>query len=155
MTATDSGEDAHETDSGQERTHEHVGSRRSLATKGALAGSAVTLGAAGSATAQEDEEVLVYSYSYWPDTNFEVLSRLQQSTTVDLLEVDGEMVDVISQPDNWNGHVIRYDRGTETAGLTTFLFLRDGTFDEGDTETLSEAASMFSSRLNLLSTSLD
>ncbi|UHQ96149.1 calcium-binding protein [Natrinema halophilum] len=132
-------------------------SRRTFIKKGALAASAIALGTAattGTASAQQDEQGLVFSYDYFPGAEFTVVARLEQTATVNVLEVDGELVDEISQPDDWNGHVIRYETRGGAAGVTTFLFLRDAVLSSGDTGSTSGDASMFSSELNLLSTSL-
>ncbi len=146
------------TDENYETEHDRSGdSRRSFMKKGALATGALVLGAGASSStvsAQDGEQVLVFSYDYLPNQDFEVLASLEQSTTVSALEVDGEMVDEISQPDDYDGYVIRYDMGEDTAGITTFLFSEDADLSEGDTDTLSADASVFSSDLNLLSASL-
>ncbi|QLG47565.1 calcium-binding protein [Natrinema halophilum] len=125
--------------------------------KGAATASAVALGTAataGTATAQETVAALVFSYDYFPGSDFTVVSPLQQSTTVDVLQVDGETVDEITQPDEYDGHVIRYDDGGENAGVTTFLFTQDG-LSSGDSGTMGQDAQMFSSDLNLLETSIN
>ncbi|MFC4247717.1 calcium-binding protein [Natribaculum luteum] len=141
------------------RKYDDSNSRREFIQKGGLTASALALGvtATGTATAQQNERALVFSYNYLPEADFTVVGRLRKSLTVDLLEVDGEMVDEISQPDEWNGHVIRYDvdGGSDAAGITTFLFLQNQTLDSGDTASTSADASMFSSELNLLNTSID
>ncbi|WP_254768119.1 calcium-binding protein [Salinilacihabitans rarus] len=132
-------------------------SRRSFMKKGALAASAVAFGAgatAGTAAAQDDGDVLAFSYDYFPGADFEVLAVMEQSTTNSVLRVDDEEVDEIDDPSDWDGHVIRYDMGGDTAGVTTFLFSEDG-LSEGDSGTLGEDARMFSDDLNLLEVSLD
>ncbi len=148
------------TDENYETEHGSDGeSRHSLAKKGTLAASGLALGAAASSTASaqddDDDEALVFAYDYIPDEDFDVLASLDQGTTVSALEVDGEMVDEISQPDDYNGYVIRYDTGNDSAGITTFLFLRDQTLDTDDSEGFESDATMFSPDLNLLSVSLD
>ncbi|WP_120246522.1 calcium-binding protein [Halopiger aswanensis] len=124
--------------------------------KSALAAGALTLGtgAFGTATvAAQREQVAVFADSYYPGANFDVIDPLQQGTTVDILQVDDEPVTEISQPDEWTGHVIRYDIG-QGAGITTFLFVRGDRFSRGDSGTIGPEASVLSSDLNLLTTSL-
>ncbi len=146
-------DDVHEFEHGREGE-----SRRSLAKKGTLAAGGLALGAAASSTAaaqDDDDDALVFAYDYIPGQDFEVLSQLDQGTTVQVLQVDDEEVDEIGSPDEYNGYAIRYDSNDDTAGVTTFVFLRDETLDTGDSETFEGDATMFSSDLNLLSVSLE
>ncbi len=125
-------------------------------TKGALATGALTLGtgAFGTATvgAQEDQ-VAVFASELYPGADFDVLAQLQASTTVEILQLDGETVPEISQPDEWNGHIIRYDIGQQS-GITSFLFARGTSLSAGDSGTLGDDASVLSADLNLMNTSL-
>ncbi|WP_231183254.1 twin-arginine translocation signal domain-containing protein [Haladaptatus sp. DYF46] len=143
-------------------TQEHVESkdRRSFMKKGALATGALALGlgSAGSASAQSSN-VLVYTYDYHPSVEFRVVNTLEAATTVRLLErPGGGNVPEISQPDNYNGYIIRYLLGGSNGGqgqITTFMFKQGGqTLSQGDTRQFSGDASIFSSELNLLSTSI-
>ncbi|WP_227379981.1 twin-arginine translocation signal domain-containing protein [Haladaptatus halobius] len=133
--------------------------RRSFMKKGALATGALALGlgSAGSAAAQ-GQNVLVYTYDYHPGVQFRVQNALEQSTTVRLLaRPGGGNVPEISQPDDYNAYIIRYLLGGGDGGqgqITTFVFGRDLTLSQGDTRRFSGDASVFSSALNLLSTSL-
>ncbi|MFC4249605.1 hypothetical protein ACFOZ7_22180 [Natribaculum luteum] len=148
------------TDDEYESEHDSDGeSRQSFTRKGALAAGGLALGAAASSTvaAQDDDDgdALVFAYDYIPGQDFEVLSQLDQSTTVQVLQLDDEEVDEISSPDEYNGYAVRYNTDADTAGTTTFVFLRDETLDTEDTETFEGDATMFSSDLNLLSDSLE
>lgn len=133
--------------------------RRSFMKKGALATGALALGlgSAGSASAQ-GRNVLVYTYDYHPQVQFRVVNALEQATTVRLLErPGGGNVPEISQPDEYDGYIIRYLLGGGGGGqgqITTFVFGRNLSLSQGDTRQLSGDASVFSSTLNLLSTSL-
>jgi hypothetical protein len=134
--------------------------RRSFMKKGALATGALALGlgSAGTAAAQ-NRNVLVYTYDYHPDVQFRVVNTLEAATTVRLLErPGGGNVPEISQPDDYNGYIIRYLLGGGGGGqgqITTFMFSRGGqSLSQGDTRRFSGNASIFSSELNLLSTSL-
>ncbi|SEQ34658.1 hypothetical protein SAMN04489841_1514 [Natrinema salaciae] len=124
--------------------------------KGALATGALTLGtgAFGTATvgAQEDR-IAVFATDLYPGADFDVIAQLQESTTVEILQLDGETVPEISQPDEWTGHIIRYDIGQES-GITTFLFVRGAGLSAGDSGMLGEDASVLSSDLNLMTTSV-
>ncbi|MDS0476870.1 calcium-binding protein [Natrinema sp. 1APR25-10V2] len=125
--------------------------------KSALATGALTLGTGAFGTATvgaQQEQVAVFADSYYPGANFDVVDPLQQGTTVDILQVDDEPVAEISQPDEWTGHIIRYDIG-RGAGITTFLFVRGGRLSRGDSGTIGPDASVLSSNLNLLNTTLD
>ncbi len=121
-----------------------------------LATAALTLGTGAFGTAAvgaQQEQVAVFADSYHPGATFEVVAPLQQGTTVDILQVDDEPVAEISQPDEWTGHLIRYDIG-QGAGITTFLFVRGQGLNAGDSGTIGPAASVLSSDLNLLETTL-
>ncbi|GKZ13322.1 hypothetical protein [Haladaptatus sp. T7] len=142
-------------------TQEHVESedRRSFMKKGALATGALALGlgSAGTAAAQ-NQNVLVYTYDYHPNVEFRVENSLEKATTVRLLQrPGGGNVPEISQPDNYNGYIIRYllgQNGGSDAQITTFLFGDGLSLSQGDTRRLTGGASVFSSTLNLLSTDL-
>lgn len=126
--------------------------------KGALATGALTLGTGAFGTATvgaQQEQVAVFANNYYPGANFDVIDQLQTGTTVDILQVDDETVSEISQPDEWIGHLIRYEVGAAESGITTFLFLRGQSLSADDSGTIGEDAAMLSSQLNLLSTSLD
>lgn len=132
------------------------GSRRSFMKKGALAAGALALGAGASSqsvAAQEDGNALVFAYDFHPGQSFDVVAQMEQSTTVNVLQVDEETVSQISQPDNYTGHIIRYDL-EGGAGITAFLFSQDVSLSAGDSGTLGEDASMFSPELNLLTTNI-
>ena len=123
--------------------------------KSALATGALTLGTVGTATvAAQQEQVAVFADSYYPGANFDVVAQLQQGTTVDILQVDGEPVAEISQPDEWTGHIVRYDIG-QGAGITTFLFVRGQGLDSGASGRIGTEASVLSADLNLLNTAMD
>lgn len=145
----------------EQRDMKNIGSddRRSFMKKGALATGALALGlgSAGS-TAAQGQNVLVYTYDYHPNVQFRVVQALEQSTTVRLLQRSGGRdVPEISQPDDYNAYIIRYQLGGGGGAqgqITTFVFGRDLSLNTGSTRRFSGDASVFSSTLNLLSTSL-
>ncbi|WP_306054330.1 hypothetical protein [Natronococcus wangiae] len=103
-----------------------------------------------------DGQVLTFSYDYQAGSEFDVVSDIETSTTVNILQTaEDETIPEISQPDEYNGYVIRYNGDEAPLSPTTFLFLRDDTLDDDDSGTLGEDASMFSSELNLLETTLE
>lgn len=105
---------------------------------------------------EQEGQALVFSYDYKAGSTFDVISQLETGTTVRLLQTaEGESVPEISQPDEYNGYVIREQTQNGPLAPTTVLFVRGQTFSSGDTATLGEDASMFSSQLNLLSTTLE
>ncbi|WP_435157738.1 hypothetical protein [Haladaptatus sp. DFWS20] len=130
-------------------------SRRTFMKKGALATSALALGlgSVGAAAAQRQENVLVYTYAYHPNVPFRITNALEQSTVVRLLaRPGGGDVAEISQPDDYSGWVIRYDLGGPDAAITAMMFARDASFSRGERYRFSGDATVFSSELNLLST---
>ncbi|WP_408960382.1 hypothetical protein [Natrinema sp. 74] len=105
---------------------------------------------------EQEERVLLFTYDYEAGSTFDVISTLEAETTVRLLQpTDGETVPEIPQPDEYNGYVVRNQTGNGPLEPTTVLFVRERNLSDGDSETLSDEASMFSSRLNLFSTSLE
>jgi hypothetical protein len=105
---------------------------------------------------QDNGNVLVYTYNYEAGESFDVVSELETSTTVRALRTaEEESVPEISQPDEYNGYVIRYQVDDGPEGPTVLMFSRDATFDRGDTGTLGEDAAIFSTQLNLLETPLE
>ncbi|QRV17291.1 calcium-binding protein [Haloterrigena salifodinae] len=124
--------------------------------KGALATGALTLGTGAFGTATvgaQGDQVAVFANNYYPGGNFDVIAPLQTSTTVEVLQLEGETIPEISQPDEWSGHIIRYDIGQQS-GITTFLFVRGQSLSADDSGTMGEEASVLSSDLNLLNTTL-
>lgn len=104
----------------------------------------------------DDGQVLVFTYDYEAGEDFDVVSQLETGTTVSILETaEGETVPEISQPDEYTGHVVRYAADNGPQGPTVLLFTRDQSFSSGDSGTLGEDAQIFSTRLNLISTSLE
>ncbi|SIR88970.1 Tat (twin-arginine translocation) pathway signal sequence [Haladaptatus litoreus] len=143
----------------QEITDVESTERRSFMKKGALATGALALGlgSAGSASAQ-GQNVLVYTYDYHPGVQFRVTASLEQSTTVRLLErPGGGDVPEISQPDDYSAYVIRYQLGGGggRGQITSIVFGRDLSLSTGTTRRFSGDASIFSSTLNLLSTTIE
>jgi hypothetical protein len=131
-------------------------SRREFLKKGLLAASAVGLGIAGVGTvaAQEGRSVLVYFDDYVADARFRVVSVLPASITVRMLTLPGggEALE-ISQPDDYNGYAIRYDRGTGSVAGASYVFTK-GTLQERTKYEFSRDATVFSSRLGLLETTV-
>ncbi|WP_255168061.1 hypothetical protein [Natrononativus amylolyticus] len=104
---------------------------------------------------QDDGRGLVFSYDFHPGQDFDVVAQLEASTTVNVLQLEDETVPEISQPDDYTGHVIRYDTDGENAGVTTFLFSQDVSLSSDDSGSFGEDATMFSSQLNLLSVDIE
>lgn len=127
-------------------------SRRSFLKTSALAAGGLALGASSTdgAAAQAGQQALVYAYEYHPATNFRIEDELQASTTIRLLRLPGgNTVPEISQPDDYNGYVIRYEMGNPRATISTFLFTRRN-LQRNQRYRLSASAQVFSSELNIL-----
>jgi len=140
--------------------------RRSFLKAGALASTALALGGSGvasatdgvavrqDAVAQQAQEGLVFAYDYWPLTPFVVINQLQTSTTVDILNgIDDEGIPEISQPDDFNGYVVNYRMTEDGPGMYTLVFT-EGTLQSDGQYQFEEDASMFSTDLNLLESTL-
>jgi len=107
--------------------------------KGAVATTALALGAGatGTATAQEDGQVLVYGDDYRPGQDLTVVSALNTQTKEDLIEESGSADDVFDDPDDWEAYIISYDLGVE-APTWGFLFTEDLSLSSGDSTTMGE-----------------
>ena len=129
----------------------------SLKRRGTLAATALALGAsatAGTATAQDDEDVVVvFDDDYRPDADFDVVSELEPETKDDVLADSGATDDVFDDPDDWDGYIINYDLDTDapTLGL---LFTEDIDLEAGDSETMGENGSFRNSRRDLIEAEL-
>lgn len=134
-------------------------SRRSLAKRGTIAAGAVALGAgatAGTAGAQEDEEVVVFGNDYLSGVDFDVVSELEAQTVSNVLESGTEGGDgtVFEDPEDWDGYVIRYELD-DGSGILGLLFTEELDLSAGDSETMSEDASFRNAALNLVEADLD
>ncbi|SIR88727.1 calcium-binding protein [Natronorubrum thiooxidans] len=127
-------------------------SRRSSLKKGALATTAVALGASA-ATAQEDDTVLVYGDNYYPGVDFEVISALETATKEDLIDDSGSADDVFDDPDDWDAYIISYDLGSD-APTWGVLFTEDADLSAGDSETMGDDGEFRDTQLDLVEASL-
>lgn len=119
--------------------------------KGAVASGALALGMAGTGTsaAQQNQNALVFSYQFYPGSEFRVSAPLQQSTTVDILQgPTDEGVPEISQPDEYNGYVISYQIGE--SAIYTYVFVRGQSLEQDSTYSFGDQSQVFSAQLNLL-----
>lgn len=114
---------------------------------GALAATALAVGA-GTATAQDDEQVVVSGYHYYPDNDFEVLEQYATSTKNDILETfDDEFAD----PTDWDAYVIQIDIGGSADALGILFTDQDELdIEAGDTGTFDDSAAFRNDELNLL-----
>ncbi len=137
-------------------TNGQPGARHSVVKKGALATTGVALGAAataGTAAAQDDEDVIVLEADYRPDVDFDVVSELETRTLEDLIEDSGAGDDVFDDPDDWDAFIVNFDLGVE-APSWGILFTEDADLSAGDSETLGENGAFRRSRLGLVEVEL-
>ncbi len=119
--------------------------RKAIAT-GALASGAIALGVGGgTATAQQADSALVFTYDFVPNRRFVETAQLQQGTT------NGILQDVVSQPDEWTGFIGRYQETDEDPGEFFITFTRDGSLGTG---TFSADVTFFATEANLLTASI-
>ncbi|MFD1564645.1 calcium-binding protein [Haloarchaeobius amylolyticus] len=129
--------------------------RHPVVKKGALATTGVALGAvatAGTAAAQNDEDVIVLEADYRPDVDFDVVAELETRTLEDLIE-DSGADDVFDDPDDWDAFIVDFDLGVE-APSWGILFTEDADLSAGDSETLGEDGAFRRSRLGLVEVEL-
>ncbi|WP_049927985.1 hypothetical protein [Halopiger goleimassiliensis] len=133
-------------------------SRRSFMKKGALATTAVALGAgatAGTAAAQDDgdgNEVVVFGDDYMPGVDFTVASGLDDGTRDELFQ-EAELEDEFDSPEDWDAYIISYDLGGSAPKLGHVL-TEQADLSAGDSETMGEDGSFRAADLNLIETSL-
>ncbi len=133
-------------------------SRRSFMKKGALATTALALGASattGSASAQENgnDEVLVYGDDYRPGVDFTVVSELSTSTQQEVFDESGAEEDIFDDPDDWDVFVINYDLGVE-APTWGMLFTEEADLSAGDSNTMGANGDFRDAELNLVEVDL-
>jgi len=138
-------------------TEQSSDSSGSLAKRGTLAATALALGAsatAGTATAQDDEDVVVvFDDDYRPDADFDVVSELQPETKEDVLADSGSADDVFDDPDDWDAYIIKYDLDTD-APAWGILFTEDISLEAGDSETMGEDGAFRDSQLDMIEAEL-
>lgn len=94
---------------------------------------------------------LLFARDYYPNVPFRVLGSLSATITVAILDEPPDGVQVISQPDDYNGFVISYS--FRETPVYTFLFT--GQFlPTGGRFRLGGNPTYFSTNLNLLEVSL-
>lgn len=130
----------------------------SLVKRGTIAAGTLALGTgaiAGSAAAQDDEEVVVFGDDYFAGTNFDVVAELEQQTMSDVVQsaTEGTGQTAFEDPDDWDGYIIRYDIGDDL-GVLGLLFAEEVDLSAGDSETMGEEGSFRNSALNLVETDL-
>lgn len=131
-------------------------SRRSFMKKGALATTALALGASatsGTASAQEDGHVYVYGDDYRPGVDFEVVTDMTYQRTEAVLDATGAEEELFDDPGDWDVYLINYDMGVDTPtwGL---IFTEEVDLSAGDSETMSEEAEFRDPALDLIQTTL-
>ncbi|WP_435155750.1 hypothetical protein [Haladaptatus sp. DFWS20] len=94
---------------------------------------------------------LLFARDYYPNVPFRVLGSLPATITVAILDEPPDGVQVISQPDDYNGFVISY--GFHETPIYTFLFTRRF-LPTGGRFRLGSDPTYFSTNLNLLEVSL-
>ncbi|ELZ24754.1 hypothetical protein [Natrinema limicola] len=133
-------------------------SRHPLVKKGALATTALAIGAgatSGTAAAQDDENdtVVVFGDHYRPGVDFDVISELNPQTRDELIDDSGAADDVFDEPDDWDAYIINYDIGEE-APSWGILLTEEVDLDVGDSETMGENGQFRDAALDLVEATL-
>ena len=134
------------------------GSRREQLKKGALAAGAVALGVSSSGTGaaqQVQQDVLTYFDDYQPGQTVRIIAQLPQDIVVSLLQLpNGNTIPEISQPDDYNGYVIRPTTGGNNRAVgATYMFTR-ASLSPDNRYQFGTSSNVFSSQLSLINTSL-
>jgi hypothetical protein len=133
-------------------------SRRSFMKKGALATTAIALGAgatAGTSAAQDDNgngDVVVFGEDYLPGVDFDVASQADTGTRDDVYEATG-LDDEFSDPDDWDLFFIAYDTGGSSPTLG-YLMAENAGISAGDSDTMGTDGSFRNAELNLIEATL-
>jgi hypothetical protein len=134
-------------------------SRRSFMKKGALATTAIALGAgatAGTSAAQEDNgngnDVAVFGEDYLPGVDFDVAAQADTGTRDEVYEAVG-LDDEFSDPDDWDLFFISYDTGGSAPTLG-YLMVDNGDLSAGDSDTMGTDGSFRNTELNLVEATL-
>ncbi|SIR53498.1 hypothetical protein SAMN05421858_2692 [Haladaptatus litoreus] len=94
---------------------------------------------------------LLFARDYYPNVPFRIVANLPATITVAILDEPPDDIQVISQPDDYNGYVISYS--FRETPIYTFLFTRRF-FPTGSRFRLGDDPTYFSTNLNLLAVSL-
>jgi hypothetical protein len=95
--------------------------------------------------------VLVFTRDFYPNVPFRIVSQLPAPITVSILDEPPNDVQVISQPDEYNGYVVTYEF-YETP-IFVFLFSRQF-LPSGTRFRFGDDATYFSANLDLLEVSV-
>ena len=94
-------------------------------------------------------QTLMFTYDYYPGRTLDIIARLQQSVTRQILgqetEDDGE---IVSDSSEWDTHIAQYQTGDNGGGEYTLVFTRNG--QVGDQLQLETSATFFNDEFNLL-----
>ncbi|WP_266079132.1 hypothetical protein [Haladaptatus caseinilyticus] len=104
-----------------------------------------------SETGASSGTALLFARDYYPNVPFRILGSLPAMITVKILDEPPDGVQVISQPDDYNGFVISY--GFHETPVYTFIFTRRFLLTGGRFR-LGGDPTYFSTNLNLLEVSL-
>ncbi|MGA9399913.1 hypothetical protein [Haladaptatus sp.] len=97
-------------------------------------------------------DVLVFTRDFFPNVPFRIVAQLPALITVTILDEPPDGVQVISQPDEYNGYVITYD--FHRTPIFVFLFSRRY-LPTSDRYRFGDDATYFSSNLDLLEVSAE
>ncbi|ODR82692.1 hypothetical protein BG842_18780 [Haladaptatus sp. W1] len=101
--------------------------------------------------AQPSGSVLVFTRDFYPNVPFRIVSQLPAFITVSILDEPPDDVQVISQPDEYNGYVITY----EFYETPVFVFLFSRRYlPTGGRFRFADDATYFSANLDLLEVSV-
>lgn len=98
--------------------------------------------------------VLVYAYQYFPLTEFEVVTEIDDAEDILSGDDDDDLEDAVANPDEYDGFIIRY-MFSEVPYHALLYTPQDRAPNEGDSGlTLETTANYISSEQNLLQTRL-
>ncbi|MDQ2050150.1 calcium-binding protein [Natronolimnohabitans sp. A-GB9] len=116
----------------------------------ALAAGAGISATAGTATAQETQDVVIKSRDFYPNEEFVVLTNFEERNRVEFLEEYDDGEDAFSDHDDWEVYSILVEVGEPAGELGVIMIDNDVDPDPGDRGTMGDSPSFWDSEWDLL-----
>lgn len=139
------------TSNNQEYAAESTGiEKRRIAGATALAAGAGIAATAGSATAQETQEVVIKASDYYPNEAFVVLTDFEERNRSEFFEEYDDNEDVFEDPGDWDVYSILVEVGEPAGRLAVMMIDNDVSPNPGDRGTMGDSASFRDAEWDLI-----
>lgn len=99
------------------------------------------------------QNILVYSYQYFPDTRMTVVTEVDDSEQILSEIVEDQQIDAVPNPDEFDGWIVRYQ--FSQVPYHGFIYVpQDVSIEEGQELAVSKNSNYVSAEQNLLQTRL-